>query len=207
LPGPVTYIDGYGGDVFTAEDNLIHSGAPTINFGGHDVYDVSTARRFIQRFNLSAIPADATLLSAKVYYYKTSAVPNRDVSVTLYSVSQANGDWREGTEYGGTAKAGDSSWNLKDAAGIPWAGSPGLSTSGVDYEARAIGSFVIPANAQVGDEFVCELDTTRVAGWLGANNTNYGILMVASGAAEYIGSAEHDIAAYRPKLVVEYTIP
>jgi hypothetical protein len=183
---------------------MLHSGAPTINFGGHNVYDVSTARKYIQRFNLSAIPANATLLSAKVTYYKTSAVPNKQILVTIYSVSQANGDWHEGTQYGGTARPGDSSWNLKDAAGTPWAGSAGLSTSGVDYEPAAIGSFVIPASAQVGAVFVCDLNLTRVAGWLGATNTNYGILMVASGAAEYIGSSENATPGYRPKLVVEY---
>ena len=55
--------------------------------------------------------------------------------------------------------------------------------------------------------FVCDLNTARVAGWLGSNNTNYGILVVASGMAEYIGSSEHNTAAYRPKLVVQYTIP
>jgi hypothetical protein len=186
---------------------MLHSLYPTINFGGHDVYDVSTARRFLQRFNLSAIPASATINSAKVYYYKTNARPNSNVTVTLYSVSQANGDWHEGAQYGGEAQAGDSNWNFKDAAGTPWAGSPGLSTSGVDYEPAVIGSFVIPASAQVGDEYVCDLNLTRVAGWFGANNTNYGILMVASGMAEYIGSSENTTAANRPKLVVQYTIP
>jgi hypothetical protein len=205
-PGVGVYIDGDGGDIFTSEDNLIHSGATDINFGDHNVFDVSVARRFLQRFDLSAIPADATLISAKVYYYKASAVPNNDVTVTLYSVSQANGDWREGGEYGGKAKAGDSTWDLKDAAGTPWAGSPGLSTSGVDYEPKSIGSFVIPARAQVGDEYICDLDLKRVAGWLGSSNTNYGILMIANGAAEYIGSSENEIPGLRPKLVVEYTL-
>ena len=48
-PGPVTYVDGYGGNIFTSQDNMLHSGAPTINFGGHDVYDVSQIRKFLQR--------------------------------------------------------------------------------------------------------------------------------------------------------------
>jgi hypothetical protein len=205
-PGIAVYTDGDGGDIFTSEDNLIHSGATDINFGDHNVFDVSVARRILQRFDLSAIPTNAILSSAKVYYYKANEVPNRDVTVTLYSVSQANGDWREGGEYGGKAKAGDSTWNLKDASGIPWAGSPGLSTSGVDYEPKPIGTFVIPAYAKTGDEYVCELDLTRVAGWLGAANNNYGMLLISNGAADYIGSAENETPAYRPRLVVEYTL-
>lgn len=203
-PVLLTYVDGDGGDVFTAEDNMLLSNPPHINLATHDVYDVSTSRKFIQRFNLSAIPAGSTIQSAKIYYYKTSAVPNRNVTCTIFSISQANGDWPEGTKYNRPAEAGDSSWNMKDAAGIPWAGSPGLSTSGTDYEPKPLCSFMIPARAQVGDEFVCDLDIIRVAGWLGTPNTNYGILMVASGNAEYIGSAENPTPGYRPKLVVQY---
>ena len=200
------YIDGDGGDVFTAEDNMLLMDPPDINLGTHDVYDVSPTRRFIQRFNLSEIPAGSQIVSAKVYYYKTNVVPNGNVTVTIYSISQANGDWPEGTKYNRPAEAGDSSWNLKDGSGVRWAGSPGLSTSGVDYEPEPLCTFAIPPGAQVGDEFVCELDIQRVSGWLGETNTNYGILLVANAKADYIGSAENPNPGYRPKLVVEYNL-
>lgn len=205
--GILTYIDGDGGDIFTAEDTMLLQDPPDINLATHDVYDVSPTRRFLQRFNLSAIPAGSTILSAKVYYYKTNAVPNSDVTCTIYSVSKANGDWPEGTKYNRPAQAGDSSWNFKDASGIPWAGSPGLSTSGVDYEPAPIGTLIIPARAQVGDEFVAELDPRRVEGWLGSPNTNYGILLIANAKADYIGAAENPVPEYRPKLVVQYRLP
>jgi hypothetical protein len=205
--GILTYIDGYGGDVFTAEDNMLLQDPAEINLATHDVYDVSPTRRFIQRFNLSAIPAGSTVISARVYYYKTNAVPNGVVTCSIYSISKANGDWPEGTKYNRPAQAGDSSWNFKDASGIPWAGSPGLSTSGVDYEPAPIGTLIIPARAQVGDEFVAELDPRRVEGWLGSPNTNYGILLIANAKADYIGAAENPVPEYRPKLVVQYRLP
>lgn len=203
------YVDGYGGNTFTGEDNMLlsyPSDATNINFGLHDVYDVSPIRRFIQRFNLSVIPADRTCISARVYYYKDREVHNRPVTVNIYSISQANGDWPEGNKDRFKAELGDSSWDYKDAGrGLRWAGSAGLSTAGVDYETPAIGTFTIPASAQNGLEFEAALDCDRVQGWFGASNTNYGILLIANDMAEYIGSAENTNPNFRPKLVVEYS--
>lgn len=213
LPASGTFVDGYGGDTFTGEDTILHSGATNINFGQHNVYEVSAIRKLIQRFDLSAIPAGSACVSARVYYYKFDAVPNRATNITLYTISQANAGWYEGAIYGGPGGDGDASWDYKDTGrGIPWAGSPGLSTPGVDYEPDPIGSFVIPARANDLDEFVAELDCSRVQGWFGPENTNYGILFIASDIAGYIGLSEPDITKrpvnghlYIPKLVVEYS--
>lgn len=202
------YTDGPGGDTFTGEDVMLVSGAPTIAFSTHNVYDVSTSRVFLQRFILSAIPAGATCISAVAHYVKASSVPNGTVNVTLYRISDANGDWVEGPTYGGLAAAGEPCWNAKAADGAggvqtAWAGSAGLGTSGTDYDATPIGSFVIPANATAGDEYTAELDPAVVEGWFG-QSTNNGILMKADAAAEYIGSAEHETTGFRPWLVVIY---
>ena len=205
------FVDGYGGDVNTAQDNMLHSLYGSISFGGHNVYDVSTTRRFIQRFDLSSIPSDATSTSAQVHYYKTGPyVPNQEVTCTLYSILEANAAWQPGTIYGGEATEGDSTWDALAADGsggvqTPWAGSAGLSTPGVDYDPNPIGSFTIPYHASIEDEYIAELDTTRVQGWFGADNTNYGILMVCDGKAEYITTSEFSDTTRRPKLVVNYS--
>lgn len=204
----VTFVDGFGGDTDTGQDTMLHSGAPTIAFSTHNVYDVSTSRNFLQRFILQGIPAGAACVSATLHYYKASAVPNKAVTCTLYAVSAANGSWIEGPTYGGTAAAGEPCWNARAANGsggvtAPWAGSAGLSTAGVDYDATGLGSFVIPPNAQTGDEYTCNIDVVTVASWFG-QSTNPGLLMKCDGAAEYLGSAEHANTSLRPKLVVEY---
>lgn len=211
-----TFVDGPGGNVFTSEDNMIiHSttdaGVQTANFGEHHVFDTATnqvkQRKFIQRFDLSAIPAGNQCISANVYYYKDEAGRNpANVTVRIYSISQANGNWLEGEQYGGAAAPGDSSWDYRIAPNTRWAGSPGLSTAGVDYEPSQLGSFVIGPNKPQGTEFSASLNCDRVEGWFGPNNTNYGILLVAEAEtnAGYVGSAENDQGLY-PKLVVEYS--
>lgn len=202
--GAVTYTDGYGGDTFTEQDVMLISVAgPEVNFGTHPVYDVSTSRVFLQRFILDGIPAGATCLSATLHYFKASTVPNDAVTCTIYEISDANGDWIPGDNYGSTADAGEPCWNYKEYNTVGWAGSAGLSTSGTDYEATALGSFVIPASAVTGDHYTCAIDTDTVAAWFG-QSTNNGIIMRCSGNAEYIGSAENTNASYRPYLVVEY---
>jgi hypothetical protein len=199
-----TFTDGYGGNTFTAEDVMLVSGAPDIAFCTHDVYDVSTSRVYLQRFKLPSLPSSAVCVSATLHYFKTSSVPNSAVTCTIYEITPANGDWIGGTTYGGTPQPGEPTWNNKGHPSTPWAGSPGLSTSGVDYNASPVGSFVIGANASTGDEYTCALDPALVQSWFGQASNN-GILMRASGAAEYIGSADHATTGYRPKLVIEYS--
>lgn len=204
--GTITFVDGYGGDTTTSQDTMIiQIDGPNVNFGAHDVYDVSVSRTFLLRFILDAIPLNATCVSATLYFYKANTTPNNEVTCTVYSVSDANGDWIPGDNFASTADPGEPCWNYKAYNTGTWAGSVGARTSGVDYDTPSIGSFSIPADANVGDEYVISLDTSTVRSWFG-QDTNNGILLWGSDNAGYIGTAENGTTGYRPKLVVEYTL-
>lgn len=205
-----TYTDGYGGDVNTACDLQIASGWPTYNGGAHANLSFESGQRSLIRFNLSSIPASATCVSAILYLvHSYSAEGGGTVTIPVHSVSQANGDWIEGTKDIALASAGEPCWNAKEADGSggvqeAWAGSAGCSTSGTDYEATAIGQFVFNSGSDIGTEFAVTLDADRVAGWFGSSNTNYGITFVQPSSAGHVGSSDNSNTAYRPKLVVLY---
>lgn len=206
---PVTYVDGPGGDVFTAKDNLLHSGAPTINFGTHPQFEVSISRPFIYEYDLSAIPAGAECVSATWYLTKATANGAQAVTCSIYEISAANHGWAAGTLNSAQALAGQSCWAAKAADGAggvstPWAGSAGLSTAGVDYETEALGTFGLNSGDAVGTVYAVELDPARVAGWFGSGANNHGILLKSSANGGHLASAQHATAAYRPRLVVVY---
>lgn len=210
VEGEYVFVDGYGGDVFTAKDTQMSAAWPTRNGGEHANIQFETNQRALMEFNLSAIPASATLLSATLYlyhsYYPEAGNP---ATITLYSISAANAAWVAGTKDIEPASAGESCWNALASNGsggvrTAWAGSPGLSTRGIDYESNSIGSFTFDPGSPRGKEYAIPLDTDRVQGWIGPSNTNYGIVFFASVNSGHIAQSSHSTTAYRPKLVVRY---
>jgi hypothetical protein len=204
------YVDGYGGDVFTAKDTTMAAAWPTRNAGEHPDVQLETEKRALMEFDLSAIPPDSTLVSAMLYIYHSYPNEGRDpVTITIYSISAANAAWVAGTKDIEYAGAGESCWNALASDGnqgvqVPWAGSPGLSTSGIDYEPGSIGSFSFDASSPIGTEYAVALDPQRVKGWFGPDNTNYGIVLYSEWNTGHIAQSNHSISAYRPKLVVRY---
>jgi hypothetical protein len=210
-PGGDTYVDGYGGNIFTAQDTLLNPAGPNINFGQHGVFEISASQRELLRFNLSAIPAGYTCVSATLYLYKTESAGGQNTTHQVYSVAAANAAWKPGTKNGAVGGAGDSTWSYLDQAPshpIAWAGSAGMSTSGTDYEPTAIGSFTANSGAPAGTEIRISLSPTRIAGWFGTSNTNYGLVIItSSGNLGHVGQSENPNPAYRPKLVVVFQAP
>jgi hypothetical protein len=209
-----TFTDGYGGDVDTAVDTLLHSGNPTYNYGTSSIISLDEFAPYykeLMKFYLSAIPAGATCNSARLYMYHEELGSAMAFTVTVYSIALANAAWIEGTKNAALAGAGEPCWNALAADGAggvttAWAGSAGCSTSGTDYEASAIGSFSGDRGDAAGTEYYAELNTTRVAGWFGVSNTNYGIVFWnTANKVEYLCSSDHATTGWRPKLVVDYT--
>lgn len=208
--GEHVFVDGYGGDIFTAKDTQMSAAWPTRNGGAHANIQFETNQRTLMEFDLSAIPARATLLSATLYlyhsYYPEAGNP---VTITLYSISAANAAWVAGTKDIEPAAAGESCWNALASNGsggvrTAWAGSPGLSTRGIDYESDSIGFFTFNPSSPLGTEYAIPLDTERVQGWLGQSNTNYGIVFFSSANSGHVAQSGHSTTGFRPKLVVRY---
>lgn len=200
-----------GNDTIVAADNATYM---TRNFGATDSMRIrpTPSNKGLLHIDCSSIPASATCNSATLYLYHHTQGVAGAWTLTAYSIASGNAGWIEGTKNNTTAGSGEPCWNAKEADGsggvtTAWAGSAGLATSGTDYEASAIGSVAGDREDAVGTEYAISLNTTRVAGWFGSPNTNYGMLLMVTsgGATEYLCSSEHATAGYRPKIVIEYT--
>ena len=201
-----TFTDGYGGDVFTGKDTQVRSGAPQddYNYGIYTTPSDSTARKLLIQFDLSSIPSTATCDSA------TFTIHNGGTAVaathTVYSIASGNSGWVEGTVNAAT-ETGSPCWNWKEYNTVAWAGSAGLSTAGTDYESSSVGSFTSAAGDAADLEYSTALTAARVAGWFGASNTNYGLVILSSSSSsQFFKGAENATTGSRPALVVNYTL-
>jgi len=210
--GVYTFVDGSGGDIFSAKDGVMIESWPDKNGGGHNNTQFERDHRTLMQFELSPIPANATLLDATLYLYHSYEPEDGIVAtVTIYSLSAANAGWHAGVQDLDPAAAGEFCWNAlaSDGAGgvlIPWAGSPGASTPGVDFEPDPIATFEFDENTPLGAEIAVPLKLERVQGWLGAPNTNYGMIFFSSTNSGHVAQSDHPKPELRPKLVVRYRL-
>ena len=201
-----TFTDGYGGDVFTANDTYLASANPDASRGAQNYITAESAIISLLSFDLSSIAASATCTSATLYLYAL-ATRTTDRSVAFHAISAANAGWLEGgnvdPETGGAA-TWDNKADRNGAGDTAWAGSAGLSTETTDYAAVAAGSMTYTANDGVGTEDTASLDTTTVKGWFGGTCPGLKMVMTSVAAWPSSGSSDHATTGYRPKLVVVY---
>lgn len=194
------------------KDNRLPAGPfATWNYGTSNMVLGNSAASGLIEFDFSSIPSSATCSSAIISFYMVSSGAAQAFTVTLYSISAANAAWQEGTKNGALAGAGESCLNALAADGAggvttAWASGGVFGTAGTDYENIVLGSFSGNRSDANGTEYSTALTATRVQGWFGAVNTNYGLcLITAVGGA--LGSSDHATAGWRPKLVVTYALP
>ena len=166
-----------------------------------DVYSTT----ILLKFNLSSILSEATCNSANFYIYLNNSPINRTISIR--EILSTNGGWIEAC-----------TWNYTDGAGASdrWAGDTGndggedggCSVSGIDYNETPLGTFVVASEDTLGHEYISELTVASIENWFGLINTNYGIVLTGA-LWDNINfcSSNHTTESYRPKLVVQYTIP
>ena len=210
-------------DAAAGEDTWLYSHADWVGYNAGvstallvGRYSLGVVGRSLIRFSLAAIPALATCDSATLTLTNTgNAAQTAAVAASVYHVSDANGDWVEGTKNATRAGAGEPCWNAKEADGAggvttAWAGSVGCGTSGTDYAAVAIGTGNLTDDPD-GTAYDIALNTTTVQGWFG-DATNNGMFIRGNDEVTdgkyFVGySSDHATASYRPKLVVDYTLP
>jgi len=178
-PMPVTNDHPSVADTFLASD------APNSNFNDQTsaLVDGDVRRTVVMRFDLSSVPADATIQSAALHIWTDF---DEGQTCTLYPLLEA---WSE------TA----ATWNRR-MPGVAWsnagAGAPGSRSM------TAIGT-VTPLQPNTG--YVIPLDVATVAGWVANPASNHGIAFVTTNAnGTRFSTREHPNPQVRPFLRVTY---
>ena len=201
---------GYRVSYLASKDNFLASPTPTRNNGASAVLGYGTASYpWIMQFDVSAVSSLATCVEAVLELYQAASGGAAAFTTTIYSILSGNAGWVEGTTDNNTAKARESCWNAKAADGsggvtTAWAGSAGLATSGVDYNAVSIGSFSGNASDAVGTLYSISLTASVVRNWFGASNANYGIKATHNNNAGSLGSRTNTTVGYRPRLLLTF---
>ncbi len=179
------------------------------NYGTSTMWTVQTVTDtpFLILFDCSSIPTGASCNGASLYF--TCNNSTLVASLNIWAIASGNANWPEGTHAGATGGASDCCWNYKEQGSlIPWAGACGLAASGIDYETPIIGYLILEKNAGSGAVFSCTLTASRVAGWFGATNTNYGMKCTPKADTSHVVHTSQTASpSYAPSLVVDYTAP
>lgn len=202
-----TFTDGYGGDVQTYIDTYVVRDDPDANkatqaqiqiiLSGGDPYHIP-----LLKFDISSL-AGATITSATLYLYEVGWGAGA-YTATIHRILSANSAW---TEAGAT-------WNYAVASTTRWEGDTGddggsdagCSVSGTDYNATSMGTLSGNGDNANGTEYAITLTTSQVQAML--DDGDYGmVIIVNSGAGvQYQHSSDSGSTAYRPKLVIVYTL-
>ncbi|MCB0202560.1 MAG: DNRLRE domain-containing protein, partial [Anaerolineae bacterium] len=158
-------------------------------------------RTFLQ-FDLSGIPSDATIVSAKLLLYEYDAYDTASIGswdATLYRIIPS---WT-GSQL---------TWNIR-ATGQSW-GTAGASLAGKDYDSTEIASVTMDGAAEAGFVEWSDNDLlTLVKRWVAGTYTNNGLALVAATAesqgttplaSNLFRSVDYSIPEHRPRLVVVY---
>jgi hypothetical protein len=208
--------------LISVADNTLIDGAQVgySNGAGDAIYIGVTQRdgerRGLLRFDLAAIPANATVSAARL---SLTLVRSRPEGFKL-GLHRALASWGEGASsafggIGAPAKPGDATWTQRFFAANP--AQPWVAPGG-DFDAAATASVDVPGALSEGAAVTLAGSdlVTQVQGWVNNPSTNRGWVLLGSSdtvpgaaatSAKAFASREHPAAAYRPTLVVTWTAP
>ena len=187
-------------------DTIVYSGAANNNYGVFTPLQVlANTIKILIRFDLSGIPSSATCTAATLTL--TSTI-NQPVAVTYnaYKITDANGDWVEGTKNAATAGTGEPCWNNKFYNTTNWAGAAGLATAGTDYIDTVLATVTSALTANTGLAIAFNASgLTVLQSWF-EDASNNGLLITVAGTSTYtFHSGEAETVGYHPVLSITYT--
>ena len=191
-------------------DNSIYSEYLSNSNGAGELFagliaNFSGVRRALMRFDLSSVPAGATVTSSSVTMQvtKTSFATSGDFGFSLHQLTR---DWGEGgslgTGTGALAQPGEATWNQAMAGSVAWT-TPGgdfISPASASRLVGGLGSYTWSSAGLASD----------VQGWIGSPSSNMGWILIGdetSASAKVFGSREAGTIGDRPTLVLEYLLP
>lgn len=187
-------------DETSANDTFIQDTAANTNWGANAEIKVgefypaaSDIQRTLIKFDLSSIPAGATITSA-ILTLTVSA--NAAANARDYKMFRVLRNWVEL----------QATWNIF-STGNNW-GTAGCSNTATDYDPTAHATTNFAATITLNTEKTFSINTTEFKKMVDGTYQNYGWLIKADSEANdahAFHSSSATTASYRPKLVVEYT--
>lgn len=184
--------------LYATADSTMKVDVPTTNFGSSMYLMVGEAntgtgltRRTLIKFDVSAIPAVATVVTAVLRLYCDQ---DSSSNARTYSVYRVIRPWVE-TE---------ATWN-KATSSASWAtaGCSGLT----DREGGAIGSREFSATETLNEFKEFDLDAAKVQEWISGETENEGVLVKAATEADDFYRFHSRENTNPPQLVITYTVP
>jgi hypothetical protein len=194
-------------------DTSLRDNVPNNNFGAAPDLPLGVAvpgaprNRVLLKFDLAAIPENATITSATLEL----SVVLTGTGPAVFGLHRALQDWGEGTKStvisGAPATEGEATWNVRFHPSTFWASSGG--GAGTDYVElpSATGSLEGPGSRGA---FNSEQMAADIRAWLADPGANFGWFVIAvnepAGTGKRVGSRENPSPELRPLLTVEYTV-
>ncbi|MFO0856583.1 MAG: DNRLRE domain-containing protein [Phycisphaerales bacterium] len=164
------------------------------------------ARRALLQFNLSSIPANATIQEVTLRLNMSRSIAD----IAQMRVHRVSAQWGEGASNAGgqegggaTALAGDATWQYSTYPTLQWfqGGGTFIGTASATKNIGAVGTYELSTDGLLAD----------VQAWRAAPATNFGWILIGNesgiGTAKRFDTREFSVAANRPKLIVTYTLP
>lgn len=160
------------------------------NFGGSATIKFkNTEEHGLLQFSVTAIPAGATIVGARLHLFVESVSGTADLIVSPVLES-----WTAGTDDGA---AGVANWSDRTSAAAWTAAGASIPGSAGAVVAMAPIAFGVPVGL--------DLPATLVQSWLDVPSSNFGIMLTTNADVDAaVSSSESSVATVRPELVVTY---
>lgn len=164
--------------------------------------NANTQRRGLLAFDISSLPAGATITAATLTLNCSSEDAATDFDVAVH---RALLQWYEGIRNGATPAEDGSTWDWRNWNGsVAWGAEGGQS--GTDYAASATATTTITGTGNHTWDV-----TADVQAWYAGTATNYGWFIINTSEAtassgKIFDTSDNATAGNRPKLDIEYTV-
>jgi hypothetical protein len=182
-------------------------------------------QRGLLKWDLSAL-AGATVNAATVELWSRGLGAYDEASANVFALLPANADWQEGPGNIVPGQPPAAVWNFREVTvggtegvqqGIPWAGSVGAGTAGVDYDPTILATLTTTGNLTSNyQQYLFEIPAALVQSWVGPVDQNAGLYfrppdpVPEEGWPGYVNFIASEWAAgqveyaFRPKITIDY---